>query len=55
MTIIFEFLAMVTGFVCVEILKVIQKKDLEAYKNAVCNLALPLFTMTEPVRPKSVT
>lgn len=47
--------AMVTGFVCLEIMKVIQEKKLEAYRNAFCNMALPLFTLSEPMAPASTT
>jgi ubiquitin-activating enzyme E1 len=46
--------AMVTGLVCLELLKVIQKKKIEAYKNSFCNLALPLFTFSEPFPPEKV-
>merc|ERR1712137_532245 len=44
--------AMVTGLVCLELLKIIQKKKVEAYKNSFCNLALPLFTFSEPLPPE---
>jgi ubiquitin-activating enzyme E1 len=47
--------AMVTGLVCLEIMKIIQGKELEAYRNAFCNMALPLFTMSEPKAPESTT
>merc|ERR1719461_2724185 len=42
---------MVTGFVCLEILKLIQDKPLESYRNAFVNMAVPLFTMSEPMEP----
>ena len=45
---------MVTGFVCLEIMKVIQKKPLESYRNAFCNMAVPLFTLSEPMPPAKV-
>ena len=46
--------AMVTGLVCLELLKMVQKKKLECYKNSFCNLALPLFTFSEPLEPEKV-
>eukprot|EP01092_Planopodium_desertum_P004399 TRINITY_DN1913_c0_g1_i1.p1 TRINITY_DN1913_c0_g1~~TRINITY_DN1913_c0_g1_i1.p1 ORF type:complete len:162 (+),score=26.83 TRINITY_DN1913_c0_g1_i1:186-671(+) len=42
---------MITGLVCLELLKVVQNKPLEAFKNAYVNLALPLATFSEPVPP----
>ena len=45
--------AMVTGLVCLEVYKFIQgHKNIESYRNAFCNLALPFFTFSEPVPPK---
>jgi ubiquitin-activating enzyme E1 len=45
--------AMVTGLVCLEVYKFIQKhKNIESYRNAFANLALPFFGFTEPVPPK---
>ena len=35
-----------------ELYKVIQGKELEAYRNTFANLALPLFAMAEPLPPK---
>jgi len=43
--------AMVTGFVCLEIMKIIQEKPVEAFRNAFCNMAVPLFTLSEPMPP----
>mmetsp|Transcript_18112 Transcript_18112/g.27166 ORF Transcript_18112/g.27166 Transcript_18112/m.27166 type:complete len:1043 (-) Transcript_18112:182-3310(-) len=41
--------AMVTGLVCLEWYKLIQNKDIEAYRNSYANLALPSLTPSEPM------
>ena len=40
--------ALVTGLVCMELYKIVQEKKFEDFKNAYANLALPLFTFSEP-------
>ena len=40
------------GLVCLELYKVVQRKPIEACRNTFANLALPLFSMAEPVPPK---
>ncbi|GAB4824302.1 E1 ubiquitin-activating protein, variant 3 [Ancistrocladus abbreviatus] len=45
--------AMATGLVCLELYKFLDgQHKLEDYRNAFANLALPLFSMAEPVPPK---
>eukprot|EP00252_Welwitschia_mirabilis_P014821 TRINITY_DN32861_c0_g1_i1.p1 TRINITY_DN32861_c0_g1~~TRINITY_DN32861_c0_g1_i1.p1 ORF type:complete len:1053 (+),score=251.74 TRINITY_DN32861_c0_g1_i1:370-3528(+) len=46
--------AMATGLVCLELYKVILGHKVEKYRNTFANLALPLFSMAEPVPPKIV-
>lgn len=44
--------ALVTGLICLEMYKIVSKKDkLEDYKNAFCNLAIPFMTLSEPIAP----
>jgi ubiquitin-activating enzyme E1 len=45
--------AMATGLVCLELYKAILGHEVEKYRNTFANLALPLFSMAEPVPPKS--
>lgn len=46
--------AMATGLVCLELYKVIDGgHKLEDYRNTFANLALPLFSIAEPVPPKT--
>ena len=47
--------ALATGFVGLELLKVVQGAKADAYRNTFANLALPLFAMAEPIPPKKVT
>jgi len=44
--------ALATGFVGLELLKVVQGAKADAYRNTFANLALPLFAMAEPIPPK---
>ncbi|KAJ0796013.1 putative ubiquitin/SUMO-activating enzyme E1, THIF-type NAD/FAD binding, ubiquitin-activating enzyme [Helianthus annuus] len=47
--------AMATGLVCLELYKVIDGgHKVEDYRNTFANLALPLFSMAEPVPPKVI-
>ncbi|KAL0347511.1 UNVERIFIED_CONTAM: Ubiquitin-activating enzyme E1 1 [Sesamum calycinum] len=47
--------AMATGLVCLELYKVLDgNHKLEDYRNTFANLALPLFSMAEPVPPKLI-
>ncbi|KAL3850578.1 hypothetical protein ACJIZ3_012460 [Penstemon smallii] len=47
--------AMATGLVCLELYKVIEgSHKLEDYRNTFANLALPLFSIAEPVPPKVI-
>lgn len=44
--------AMVTGAVCLELMKVLQKKPIGQLHNFFANLAVPIFTSEEPQPPK---
>jgi ubiquitin-activating enzyme E1 len=47
--------AMATGLVCLELYKVLDGgHEVEDYRNTFANLALPLFSMAEPVPPKVI-
>ncbi|KAL9242583.1 hypothetical protein vseg_016569 [Gypsophila vaccaria] len=47
--------AMATGLVCLELYKAVDGgHKVEAYRNTFANLALPLFSMAEPVPPKVI-
>ncbi|XP_078180716.1 ubiquitin-activating enzyme E1 2-like [Carex rostrata] len=47
--------AAATGLVCLELYKILARNvDLSAYRNTFANLAIPLFSMAEPVPPKKV-
>ncbi|KAJ3699537.1 hypothetical protein LUZ61_003242 [Rhynchospora tenuis] len=47
--------AMATGLVCLELYKVLAgDHKIEDYRNTFANLALPLFSMAEPVPPKTM-
>jgi ubiquitin-activating enzyme E1 len=44
--------AMVTGFICLEIFKILYKKPIASLLNTSCNLALPVFLCNEPQPPE---
>ncbi len=46
---------MITGLVCLELYKVVQKKPLDHFKNAFVNLAIPLAAFSEPLPPAKHT
>jgi ubiquitin-activating enzyme E1 len=46
--------AMVTGFVMLELCKLLHDRPYEAYRNTFANLALPLFQMAEPMPPAKI-
>jgi ubiquitin-activating enzyme E1 len=43
---------MVTGIICLEIFKILQKKPIDKLLNTTCNLALPCFLCNEPQPPE---
>jgi len=45
----------IVRLVCFEIIKYVQKKPFDAYRNSFANLALPLFAISEPMPPTKVT
>jgi len=46
--------ALVAGLVCLELFKLVQNvRVIGHYRNAFCNLAIPLFNLSEPVPPVS--
>ncbi|GAM28031.1 hypothetical protein SAMD00019534_112070 [Acytostelium subglobosum LB1] len=45
--------ALVSGLVSLELLKVIQQKPIDAYKNTFLNLAIPFFAFIEPIAPST--
>lgn len=46
--------SMATGFVCMELYKLVQDKPMDSFRNTFANLALPLFAMSEPMPAKKV-
>lgn len=46
--------SLATGLVCLELYKTVQKKPIESFRNTFVNLALPLFSMAEPLPPKVI-
>lgn len=41
--------AFVSGLITMEIYSLLQNKSIEGYRNGYCNLALPIFQLSEPV------
>lgn len=42
---------MVTGLICMELYKILQKKPIDKLLNTSCNLAIPMFLCSEPEPP----
>eukprot|EP01083_Nonionella_stella_P026932 74116_1 len=47
--------AMVAGLICLELYKIVQNKPLDQFKNAFANLAIPMITLSEPMKPVTTT
>jgi hypothetical protein len=45
---------LVAGLIALELYKLVQRKPLEAYRSSFANLALPIFSISEPVAPAYV-
>jgi len=43
--------AVVSGLVCIELVKILQNKPIEELKNGFVNLALPFIAFSEPIKP----
>lgn len=44
--------AVVSGLICLEMIKILQGKPLDHFKNGFVNLALPFFGFSEPIQPQ---
>lgn len=47
--------AIVTGLVCLELYKLVMKKDVASFKNTFVNLAVNLLSSSEPIAPATTT
>ena len=45
---------LVAGLIALELYKLVQRKPLESYRSSFANLALPIFSISEPVAPAYV-
>lgn len=45
--------AVVSGLVCIELVKILQNKPIEELKNGFVNLALPFIAFSEPIQPSA--